>query len=267
MDPKLHFRHKPVSGYTRMVGPGEGELEFLEVGILRLDGSQVFESATDGQEAALTLLSGRCSAEVEGNRWEGLYRRDPFRDWDKCTTVYIPIGSSYRVEADGPVEIAVSKAATDFKGEPRLIGPEEVATRVVGRGQTWQWEINLIIPQSFAAGRLLLGEDLTMPGNWASYPPHKHDEDRPPEEARKEEVFLYKVDPPQGFGIQRVYTADGSFDEAYVVKDNDCVALPWGHHPAVAGGGYRLFFVWAMARGDQEGTGVVDPEHVWMLPG
>jgi 5-deoxy-D-glucuronate isomerase len=42
------------------------------------------------------------------------------------------------------------------------------------------------------------------------------------------------------------------------------VALPWGHHPAVAGGGYRLFFVWSMVRSDEEGGVAVDPQHAWM---
>lgn len=261
---ELHYRYTPTWGYTRLVGPGQADLQYLEVGLLRLQAGQVYEETTAGQEVALTLLSGACDIRAGSQHWPDLHRRDPFRDWERPTTAYVPIQTPLRVEARSELEIAVSKALTDFQGQPGLIRPEEVRNRVVGRGQPWQWEIHFCLPRDYPSGRLFVGEDLSLPGNWCSYPPHKHDQDRPPDEANMEEVFFYKLDPRQGFGLQRVYTADGSFDRAYVVKENDCVALPWGHHPAVAAGGYRLFFVWSMARSAQPGGVVTDPEHAWL---
>ena len=62
---------------------------------------------------------------------------------------------------------------------------------------------------SIRPGRLLLGETINPPGNWSSYPPHKHDTHEPPREVRLEEVYLFKVDPPGGFGVQLRYGPDG----------------------------------------------------------
>jgi len=41
-----------------------------------------------------------------------------------------------------------------------------------------------------ATRRLMVGETVNRPGCWSSFPPHKHDEDRPREEVAMEEVFF-----------------------------------------------------------------------------
>jgi 5-deoxy-glucuronate isomerase len=43
-----------------------------------------------------------------------------------------------------------------------------------------------IMPPAFPADRLLVCEVFTPAGNWSSYPPHKHDVDRPPGEVKLE---------------------------------------------------------------------------------
>ena len=49
----------------------------------------------------------------------------------------------------------------------------------------------------------------TPGGHWSSYPPHKHDRDAMPDESFLEETYYHRFRPAQGFGLQRVYTADG----------------------------------------------------------
>ncbi len=56
-------------------------------------------------------------------------------------------------------------------------------------------------------------EVVTPAGNWSSYPPHKHDRDALPEETELEETYYHRLNPPQGFAFQRVYTDDRSLDE------------------------------------------------------
>ena len=52
------------------------------------------------------------------------------------------------------------------------------------------------------------------PGHWSSYPPHKHDRDALPEESLPRGDLLPPHRPrAQGFGLQRVYTGDGTLDE------------------------------------------------------
>lgn len=60
------------------------------------------------------------------------------------------------------------------------------------------------------ADSLLVVEVITPGGHWSSYPPHKHDRDDPPVETLLEETYYHRLNPPQGFAFQRVYTDDRS---------------------------------------------------------
>ena len=91
-------------------------------------------------------------------------------------------------------------------------------------------QINSIFPPGFDCHRLVAVEVYTPPGNWSSYPPHKHDVHRVDAagqliEADLEEVYFYKLDKPEGYGIQRVYTGDQRLDETIVARDGDVVLL------------------------------------------
>ena len=61
------------------------------------------------------------------------------------------------------------------------------------------------MPPAFPADRLLVCEVFTPSGNWSSYPPHKHDADRPPGEVKLEEIYYYRFADPDAYGFQRLY--------------------------------------------------------------
>ena len=86
-----------------------------------------------------------------------------------------------------------------------------------------------------------------LPGQWSSYPSHKHDRDDPPEEVNMEEVYHFKVNPPQGFGIQVMYNDDFSLNESYIVRNGDTIAIEQGYHPVAAAPGYQIYYLWVMA--------------------
>jgi len=52
----------------------------------------------------------------------------------------------------------------------------------------------------------------TRSSHWSSYPSHKHDRDALPDESQLEETYYHRLNPPQGFAVQRVYTDDRSLD-------------------------------------------------------
>ncbi len=80
-----------------------------------------------------------------------------------------------------------------------------------------------------------------------SYPPHKHDRDDLPNESQLEETYYHRLNPPQGFAFQRVYTDDRSLDEAMAVEDGDVMLVPRGYHPCAACHGYDLYYLNVMA--------------------
>ncbi len=148
----------------------------------------------------------------------------------------------------GPAEVAVArvKAAPGFAAQPFVVRPEEVGVKIVGR-ENWTREINDILVGDPRVSRMLIGETFNPPGNWSSYPPHRHEKDEPPDEVKLEEVYYFRLKPAQGFGVQRIYTDDRAIDETYALEDGDVTIMPRGYHPVAAAAGYRLYYLWVLA--------------------
>jgi len=180
--------------------------------------------------------------------------------------VYLPPNVEYRIIAESAVEIGVSMAPSNSSSPPVLVKPEDVIENNVG---AWNWRrtVYTSIGENVKAQRLLVGETLNPPGNWSSYPPHKHDR-KGPAEAPLEEVYFFKVKPPHGFGLQRIYTSPKGgepFDEIFLLENDDTVVIPRGYHPVVAAPGYQLYYLWVLAGEERKyGAWSDDPNHSWL---
>jgi 5-deoxy-glucuronate isomerase len=84
-------------------------------------------------------------------------------------------------------------------------------------------------------------------------------------EARLEETYFYKIDKPQGYAIQQIYTQDRSFDEIAVARNNDVVLVPKGYHPVVAGHGYNVYYLNFLTGSDQSLANTPDSDHAWIF--
>jgi 5-deoxy-glucuronate isomerase len=111
---------------------------------------------------------------------------------------------------------------------------------------------------------------LTPGGNWSSYPPHKHDEQRD-DESELEEIYYFEVaSGPSGPGMayQRVYGHEGAdIDMLAEVRSGDVVTIPRGWHgPSMAVPGYDLYYLNVMAGPAAERAWVIrdDPAHAWV---
>jgi 5-deoxy-glucuronate isomerase len=122
----------------------------------------------------------------------------------------------------------------------------------------------------FPSHRLVAVEVYTPSGNWSSFPAHKHDvrivdASGKVLEARLEETYFYKIDKPQGFAIQQIYTSDRSLNEIAVAQSNDVVLVPKGYHPVVAGHGYNVYYLNFLTGSDQSLANTPDPDHAWIF--
>ncbi len=193
-------------------------------------------------------------------------RRDVFEG--PGDAIYAPPGVTLGLTASGgPASLAIASAPLGGAAAPadaRIITPADQRIAEVGKGN-WQRTVRTILGPEHHAGRLLLGETINPAGNWSSYPPHKHDTHEPPREVRLEEVYLFKVDPKGGFGVQLCYGPDG--ESALRVRDGDAFAIRSGYHPVVAAAGYRLYYLWVMAGQGREMIPYLDPAHAWVQQG
>lgn len=247
-----------------VVSPGK-QTDIIRLDLAELAEGEAWEASSE-DETAVVVLSGEIDVEIDGeSRGRAGGRRGVFDA--PGHTVYAPPGAQVRLTARGPVELAVATApVTDGRaGEARVIGPDDQRIAEVGEGN-WSRSVRTILGPEHTAGRLLLGETINPPGNWSSYPPHKHDQQSPPDEVRLEEVYLFKVDPPEGFGVQLRYE-DGGAEEAFTVRDNDAAAIRSGYHPVAAAPGYSLYYLWVMAGDGRQMIPHFDPRHSWVQQG
>lgn len=258
----LRVRKPLEQGYVDIIEPGFAGLKLLSLGVLSLEEGTEYAGETAEREAGLVVLGGRCRVEVGDAVFPEVGgRADVFSG--KAHAVYLPPQSAFQVTALTDLRVALCWCRADKAGMPALVEPVAVREKSVGRGN-WGRTVYDIFYENVDAQHLLLGETVNPPGNWSSAPPHKHDAHDPPNEVEMEEIYLFKVEPSQGFGIQRLYN-NRDFDVAYTLKDGDAVAIPEGYHPVVAGPGYRLYYLWFLAGRGRELYPRTDPNHAWLL--
>jgi 5-deoxy-glucuronate isomerase len=215
-----------------------------------------------GREACIVILAGGADVRAGPLQASLAARHSVFEDAAPAA-VYVPAGMDYAVTARTACEVAIGSAPGDG-GQPRVIDAAHMGREVRGKGTNTRYVRN-ILPQTQPASSLLLVEVITPGGNWSSYPPHKHDSAAPGEETSLEETYYHRLNPPQGFAFQRVYTDDRSIDETYCVQDGDVVMVPRGYHPVGAAHGYDLYYLNVMAGPAREWIFRNDPAHDWML--
>jgi 5-deoxy-glucuronate isomerase len=146
-----------------------------------------------------------------------------------------------------------------------LIEPDDIDVEIRGAGNAAR-QISHIIKPEFEADKLLVVEVFTPSGNWSSFPPHKHDVSRMPEEAILEEIYYYRIHPDDGFALQRLYFADGSFDHAWTIHDGDLLLVPQGYHAFAVAHGYTGYYLNILAGPDPVRTmqPADDPRYAWV---
>ncbi|HYM68610.1 MAG TPA: 5-deoxy-glucuronate isomerase [bacterium] len=255
-------------GYTRLAAPGTDGLRHMEFGVVELAGGTAHEIVTGDREAVVYLLGGAGTVTAGGRADAARLgpRRTVFTD--PPSAAYLPPGTSARLAAgDDGFFGALVYASSASRAPVLMVGPGDAERRTVGAAN-WERTVYNVVDAARGAQRLMVGETINPPGNWSSYPPHKHDTRSASGELPMEEVYFYLVRPDGGFGLQMLYTAPGArdpIDEVYRVESGDLLVIPRGYHPVVAAAGYDLFYLWAMA-GDESRYGAWsdDPAHAWV---
>ena len=157
-----------------------------------------------------------------------------------------------------------------------LVTPADAAIEIRG-GDHATRQINSIIPPGFPCQRIVVVEVYTPGGNWSSYPPHKHDVHTVDAagaivQADLEETYYYKIDRPEGYAIQRVYTDADSplhkagypIDAAVIARNDDVVLIPEGYHPVSSPVGYTTYYLNVLAGSAQSLAAQDDPDYAWV---
>lgn len=253
-----------AEGRILRVTPQSAGWHYVGFEVYRLAPGQRIARETGAEEYCLVTQSGRVAVSAPGVKTTTIGgRASPFEG--VADSLYVPARSSFTLTAETAAEVAFCTAPGTGGAHPaRLIAGAAIAPEIRGHGSNRRIVTN-ILGEHDPADALLVVEVRTPAGNWSSYPPHKHDRDAPPAETLLEETYYHRINPPQGFAFQRIYTTDGAIDEALVVKDGDCVLVPRGYHPVGAAHGYDLYYLNVMAGPKRAWRFFNDPAHEWIL--
>jgi 5-deoxy-glucuronate isomerase len=244
-------------------GPGEtvithhdspNETTGIGLAVLRLAAGKRHEGTTAGETAWL-LMQGAIRGTVDRVAFD--FGRASLFD-ESASALHAPAGVRYSIEATTDAELTVYRCANSRPFESRVFGPAEVPNEHRGAGQMHDRCLRFVRTifdrrNSPDSVELVLGEVVTLPGGWSSYPPHHH---------AQPEIYHYRFSEPQGYGHAELG------DEVVKVRQNDTIRIPAGHdHAQCAAPGYGMYYSWVIRH--LPGNPYVAPEftaeHAWTM--
>ena len=206
-----------------------------------------YAGTTGGRELCIVVVSGRVTVASGDLAWRGARRaREPVRGCRAARGVSSARDATCASPRETDAEIALCTAPARKGVAPRRIEPAAMRRTRARAGHE-----HALRARHPAAGRARRGAARRR-GDHAAGPfvelsaaQARHR--RVPAESSLEETYYHRLDPPQGFAFQRVYTDDRSLDEAMTVEDRDVVMVPRGYHPVIVPHGYTSYYLNVMA--------------------
>jgi 5-deoxy-glucuronate isomerase len=258
---------KPVAalGKVHEITPETAGWGYVGFSLYRLKPGETVSEATGDREAILVLVEGKAAITAAGTDWGEMGDRMDVFEKTPPHCLYVPPGNIWQATATTALTLAVCLAPGSGGHPAARIGPEGITLTPRGKGTNTRYINNIAMEDRDFADSLLVTEVFTPAGHWSSYPPHRHDEDDFPNMTYLEETYYHRLNPPKGFGIQRVWTEDGSLDETMAVSNHDVVLVPRGHHPCGAPYGYEMYYLNVMAGPLRKWRFNAHPDHLWIM--
>jgi 5-deoxy-glucuronate isomerase len=250
--------------YRAEITPEAAGWAYSGLRIVELPPGGVLELQTGPDEIIVLPLSGSVTVDCDEQRFAVHGRADVF---DRVTDfAYLPRDAGAVLRCADGGRFALPSARASRRLQARYGPADRVPVELRGADRASRQVNNFCSPEAFGADRLIAVEVLTPGGNWSSYPPHKHDEDRAGE-SQLEEIYYFEV-AGHGLAYQRVYGSGPGreIDVCAQVGTGDAVLIPYGYHgPSMAAPGYDLYYLNVMAGpGERVWRFCDDPAHAWV---
>lgn len=220
--------------------------------IVKLRRGEAFEYQIPRYETGIVPATGTVDVEVEGECFDRVGQRGVDVWEGEPEGVYVPPGTKTRfVCVSETSEVFVAGARYEKPLSPFVVRAADIDKVQYGSDETkTHRKIKHILGTKYRdrVGRLLVSELFTVgQGGWSGFPPHKHDEDRPPVETRHDETYNFRFRPNNGFGLQLLQREDGKVGEAYHLVDGSTLVIDKGYHPCVVAPGYEMYYFTILA--------------------
>ncbi len=200
-------------GLVCATDPDDAGWDWTTFHVYRLAPGQRVTRPADDMERLVLVLEGTVGLRAGDRDLGEQGSRTSVFDGPPPPVLLVAPGTAVEATAATDALVAIGAAPGGPVRRTELFAPGDILVEHRGEGNTAR-RIHHLLPPGTEAGRLIAFEVYTPGGNWSSYPPHKHDTENPPVEARLEELYYYKfAKPAQAFAFARVYTPDRSLDE------------------------------------------------------
>lgn len=262
---KLLRKPVAVAGRVHHITPESAGWAHVGFTLYRLRAGESAAEVTGNREVILVLVEGKAAITGAGQDWGTLGARMDVFEKTPPHCLYLPNGTDWTATAQTDCTLAVCSAPGKGGHPARRIGPDGITLTQRGTGTNTRWINNIAMEAEDVADSLLVTEVFTPAGHWSSYPSHRHDEDDFPRITLLEETYYHRLNPANGWGVQRVFTEDGSLNETMAVSDGDVVLVPRGHHPCAAPHGIEMYYLNVMAGPLRKWRFVADPATAHLL--
>lgn len=241
-------------GYNEMTHRQDDSNMLMDIGVYLLQKGETITFQDTDCETVVLPLEGSIKLSWENKSVE-VIRHDVFEQSPHC--LHVCKGIEIVIEAFEESELLIQKTENNKIFPSHLYLPEECVSVEAGADvldKTAYRTIRTIFDYSTAPySNLVIGEVISHPGRWSSYPPHHH---------KQPEVYYYRFNKVQGFGCAMVG------DEAYRVKHNSFITIPGDlDHPQATAPGYAMYFCWMIRHleNDPWTERIFEDEHKWLL--
>jgi 5-deoxy-glucuronate isomerase len=252
-------------GKVHEITPASAGWRYVGFSLHRLRPGETAAEATGANEVILVMVEGKAAFTAAGQDWGVLGGRMDVFEKTPPHCLYVPNGADWQTRAETDCVIAVCAAPGKGGHAARRIGPDGISLTERGKGTNTRHINNIAMEHEDFCDSLLVTEVFTPAGHWSSYPSHRHDEDDYPRITYLEETYYHRLNPKDGFGIQRVYTDDRALDETMAVSDGDVTLVPRGHHPCGAPYGFEMYYLNVMAGPLRKWRFVPSPAVEWIM--
>lgn len=251
----MYFKKEVQRGYNAYIDASVDDLGMLmDIGLLVMEDGDVYTIEEPEKETAVLLFEGAVTMQWADRTVEA-DRPDTFRNEAYC--LLCPRRVKITLTAHRHAELFIQQTTNERDYEPVLYTPETVQVQHAGANGELMGAMRREIKTFFdydnaPFSNMVLGEVLNFPGRWSSYPPHHHPQP---------EVYFYRFDYPQGFGVG---FANG---EVYQTGHNGLAVINSGMHSQCAAPGYAMCYAWGIRHLDGDPwrkTRIDDKEHSWL---
>lgn len=257
-EPVRHVASESPTNLGLEITPERVGWRYLSFKVAVLAPGATLAGDTGPNEMAFIPLTGSARFEFAGQA-HVLSRRDLFTE--KPHLAYLPPRTAYSIVAREAFEVAIAGAPAEGRFPARVFAPDEIPSFLRG-GANVSRGVTATLDPSFPAERLIAYEVVTPSGNWSSWPPHRHDGRFG--STYHEETYYFRLQPENGFAIERLYTRDTDLDVSIRALHGDLVLVHEGYHTVAVAPGTNAYYLNFLAGDVRPVSQYIDPAFAWV---